>query len=166
MIHKGRKISDIKDENRTTQKTTAVALVTTVAEKMAKYSTREVKNAEQVRRYYVMFGRQSENDFKNAVTNYRIKNMPPFLTKDNIKIANDIWGIEFGHIAGKSKRRTPSRVEIDIVQVPPDILTTHGNLVLSVDIMFVCTIPFLITICRGIKFGTANRLQNRKRPPY
>ena len=42
------------------------------------------------------------------------------------------------------------------------IMDRYRNVALCIDIMFVNKIAFLVTISRGIKFGTAETLRDRK----
>ena len=46
--------------------------------------------------------------------------------------------------------------------IPLQIMQQYKNVTLSVDIMKVAGIPFLMTISRHIKFGSAGRLVNMK----
>jgi hypothetical protein len=46
--------------------------------------------------------------------------------------------------------------------VPAKILELHDKFTLAIDIMFVNKIPFFVTICREIKFGTVEALPNRR----
>ncbi len=48
--------------------------------------------------------------------------------------------------------------------VPPDIMALHEQVTLAIDIMFVSSISFLVTISRDMKFGTVERLPNRQIP--
>jgi hypothetical protein len=48
--------------------------------------------------------------------------------------------------------------------VPPSIRYRYQRAIISTDIMFVNKIPFLVTIGRGIKFGTVETLKDRQIP--
>lgn len=49
-----------------------------------------------------------------------------------------------------------------LVPIPKHISELHRILSLSADIMFVNKIPFMVSLSRGLKFQTVQRLKNRK----
>jgi hypothetical protein len=91
-----------------------------------------------------------------------LKNCP--LTTDDIMTAEDILGTNVQSLQGKQVRRGGQHVVIERQDVPRTIMEGYKNVTLSIDIMFVNKIPFLVTISRGIKFGTAETLTDRKHP--
>ena len=64
-------------------------------------------------------------------------------------------------LKGKTIRTKPSTIVTDYVAVPHTIFEDNRNVTLSVDMMFVNQIPFLTSICRHLKFTTAETLHNR-----
>ena len=69
-----------------------------------------------------------------------IHNCP--VTIEDIKIAEDIFGPNIHALKGKTRRKAPTRVEVDYVEVPHNIMMRHKNVVL-------CGISFL---CRDTSF--------------
>ena len=67
-----------------------------------------------------------------------------------------------GALKGKSVRKQPEAVRSNYVDLPRDILTRHQRIELAADIMFVNTIPFMVTISRHIMFTSAECLKSRK----
>jgi hypothetical protein len=53
---------------------------------------------------------------------------------------------------------------IEYVEVPSEIINFNKNVQLAVDIMFVCELPFMVSILRKIKFTTVKYLPDRKQP--
>ena len=69
-----------------------------------------------------------------------LRNSP--ITRDNIKAAQYIWGTSAAFLMGKTTRRQPGAVDINIetiTPIPPDILNNHGNVVISMEVMKVNT---------------------------
>jgi hypothetical protein len=105
-------------------------------------------------------GRPSTNDFLHIVKNNLHPNCP--ITSCDIHAANDIFGPDVGSLKGKTTRSTPSKVRPGIIDIPAEIMSHYRNVTICADIMFVNKIPFLVTISRSIKFGTAEMLANRQ----
>jgi virulence-associated protein VapD len=78
--------------------------------------------------------------------------------------AEDIMGPNLSSLKGKTVWRGGTHVRTEYHGVPRGIMERHWDVTLCVDIMFVNQIPFFITICRNIKFGTIEVLKNRKNP--
>jgi hypothetical protein len=74
----------------------------------------------------------------------------------------DILGADIGSIKGKTVRVAPNKVRTITNSVPAEIFDRYKIVTVCADIMFINRIPFLITISRNIKFGTAEVLVNRK----
>ena len=58
-------------------------------------------------------------------------------------------------------RRRPERVITDIVVMPWDFMRLHKFVTLAANIMFVNSIPFLLTRSRGIQLTTIEFLPRR-----
>ena len=56
---------------------------------------------------------------------------------------------------GKKIRRRPTRVEPNYLLIPASIIERCKHLTLVGDVMFVCGLPFFITLSRQIRFVTA-----------
>ena len=52
-------------------------------------------------------------------------------------------------------------MEYDANTVPPSITDKFDPLLLLADVMFVCGLPFLVTISRGLKFMTVQYVPRR-----
>jgi acetolactate synthase regulatory subunit len=52
----------------------------------------------------------------------------------------------------------------EYLKVQREIINLNKNITLTVDIMFVCGLPFMVSISRKIKFTTVGYLPGRKQP--
>ena len=137
-----------------------ITFLQTVDENKEGYTERELAGAKRARKAYNLMGRPSEKDFKGMVRAKLIPNCP--VTPKDIAIAHKILGLDIGSIRGKTTRRKPTVVETDYVEIPSEINATLGKVEIVADLMFVNTIPFIITLGKRIKFTTVSNLPNRK----
>jgi hypothetical protein len=121
------------------------------------FTKKELKQAEEARRLYVMMGRPSVHDFANMIKKGKILNNP--VSMDDYKIAETIYGKDLGVIKGKTVRTKPNPVMIDI----DTAVKERYNIVLAVDIMQFTGLIFLVTVSRNFKFITAMHLSDRKK---
>ena len=85
------------------------------------------------------------------------------ITRESIKHAVSIWGPSVANLDGKTIRRRTDAVilnENTITPLPHQILLNHSTVTLGMDVVKVNSIPFLATISRVIKLGSASELQN------
>jgi len=137
-------------------------LLTTTRDKKDEYDNRGYRQAEAARKVQNILMRPSTRDYMNIVTKGLLRNCP--VEKRHIMAAEDIFGPNVGSLKGKTARRSTPHVVTDKDPVPADILQRYERITLAIDIMFVNTVPFFITISRGIRFGTVESLNNRQVP--
>jgi hypothetical protein len=77
-------------------------------------------------------------------------------------VAERTFGPDVGSLKEKTVRRAADHVKISTVDIPSGLISHYCDIVLTADIMFVNKIPFLVTISRHIKFGTAEVLENQQ----
>ena len=70
----------------------------------------------------------------------------------------DIWIADVESIKGKSTRKTPDRVKIDIVALPTDILEKNKIVTLDIYIFYTNKIPFLLSLSQAIMLNTVQHL--------
>jgi hypothetical protein len=138
----------------------SVMLVTTVAVNTTKFSAYDVSRAKLARTIQKHIGRPSTADFIKFVKTNQIPNCP--ITVQDIKTAEFIGSPDLGSLKGKQPRTKLPVVRAQSHSIPLGIMQKYQEVMLSVDIMKVCGIPFLNTISRHIKFGSAGRLDNMK----
>ena len=145
-----------------TELTSGTVLVNTVEENKSKYTERDYQRALVARRLQNTIGHKSTADLVHIVKENLLKNCP--VTTADIMAAEDILGTNVQSLRGKQVRRGGQHVVIERQDVPRTIMERYKNVTLCIDIMFVNKIPFLVTISRGIKFGTVETLTDRKHP--
>jgi hypothetical protein len=83
------------------------------------------------------------------------------VTRRDISITDAIFGPAVGSLKGKTVRGKSTRVETTLTDIPAHIMAHYRDLTLGGDIMFVNGIPFVMTVSRHIKFGTAEMLKSQ-----
>ena len=91
-----------------------------------------------------------------------LRNCP--VTRSDISAANDIFGPSLGLLKGKTPTRPNKHIRGSTNGVPTEIMERHKRTVLAIDIMFVNSIPFLVTVSRKLHFGTVEALPNQQIP--
>ena len=135
-------------------------LITTVDNNKSRLSAHDYSRALLARALQRKIGRPTTKDFIRYVALNLIPNCP--ITAQDIKNAEFVWGPELGCLKGKTTRQPSPKVRLENSPIPAPILQQYRNVTLSVDVMKVTGIPFLMTISRHIKFGSAGRLDNMK----
>jgi len=70
-------------------------------------------------------------------------------------------GPDVGTLKGKTVRKKSPIVKNDLIEIPPEILEQHQDLVLEIDIMFVNGMPMLTSIVTTIKFRSLVPLKDQ-----
>ena len=143
-----------------TQFNSSIALVNTVESNKAKYSHRDFLRAQTARDLMCKIGRPSLQQFLTILDKNQLPNCP--VTRRDALIAEKIFGPDIGSLKGKTVHRPPESVQIQLNDLPIDIMTEYQQVTLCGDIMFINKIPFFITISRHIHFGTVEMIANRQ----
>jgi hypothetical protein len=81
------------------------------------------------------------------------------VTRQDIMAAEDIFRPNVGSLQGKTVRRAPHAAQLaPIVALPVKIMARYRAVLLTADLMFVNSIPFLITFSPNVRFGTVEKL--------
>jgi hypothetical protein len=129
--------------------------------KKNKYSNEDYRRAVLARKIQTVIGRPSVREYVQIVENGHLPNCP--INREDILVAEDIFGPEVGCLKGKTTRkRSPIVQEERDGAVPESILTKYRQVTICADLMFVNKIPFLVTISKHIHFGTVEAIPNRK----
>jgi uncharacterized protein YbaR (Trm112 family) len=91
-----------------------------------------------------MIGRPSDRNFIHLVENNLLKDCP--ITRQDITAANDIFGPNLGSLKGKTVCRSERHVRAVRDEIPRYVMEQYRDVTLCTDIMFVNSIPFLMTI--------------------
>jgi len=86
------------------------------------------------------------------------------IRRQDIMAADHLFGKNVNALKGKTVYRQGKPVSGRSDGVPPNILKRCQRITMSMDIMFINKIPFLITVSRGLRFGTVEVLKNRQIP--
>ena len=136
------------------------SLVTTVDENKTRYTNRDYSRAVLARKIQATISRPSTKSFINIVERNLLPNCP--ITRQDIMAAEHIFGPDVGSLKGKTVRRPSPQASVDYMPVPDPIVKQYQQVTICVDLMFVNRIPFLVSISRHLKFGTAEMLANQQ----
>jgi hypothetical protein len=120
------------------------------------FTDRDYERAKKARKSLGLIGYPSPMDFKNMVRSNMIKNCT--VTATDIANANKIFGPDLPSLRGKTVQVTPPPVVTDYVQIPREIMSLNRNVTLLIDIMFVNSLLFMVSVSRKIKFTTVEYL--------
>ena len=134
--------------------------VNTVADNKSSYSNTDYMRALAARKLQIKIGNPTAREFIKIVPRNLLPNCP--ITRDDIQAAEDIFGPDVGGLKGKTVRRPPHRVETHLEAVPWGILKRYQKVAVCADIMFVSSIPFMVSISQSIRFGTVEPLTGTK----
>jgi hypothetical protein len=126
------------------------------------FTDRDYERAKIARKALGLVGYPSPMDFKNMVRSNMINNCT--VTSPDIANANKIFGPDRPTLRGNIVRIKPSPVVTDYVQIPREIVSLNNNVTLLINIMFVNSLPFMVSVSRKIKFTTLEFLHGRKQP--
>ena len=132
--------------------------VQTVRQQYEGFTKKQVEKAILARKATGLLGYPTERDMEALVSN-NLDNVP--FTVTDIRNAKTIFGPDLAGVRGKTVRESPKHVVTDVVAIPRDFMKLHKFVTLVADVMFVNSVPFLVTSSRGIKFVTAEHLQSR-----
>ena len=137
--------------------TTGTVLITTVADNSYSFSNADFAQAVLARKIQKIIGRPTTQAFIYFIENNLLPNCP--VNCRDVLRAEQIFGPDIGALKGKTVRRQPPRVQVDEVTLPPTIQQHYQDVTLACDIMYVNKIPFLMSISRHIRFGTAQHIK-------
>ena len=130
-------------------------LVTTVNDKMKKYTVRQVKQAELAREYQRKLGYVSPGQLVKLIGQGKLVNSN--ITAQDVVRSLDIWGPDLGSLKGK----TPSH-QAQVEEEQPLLDNIQDlNQIMYIDIMFVNGNPFLIAVVKPLEYVMVNKLNNR-----
>ena len=140
--------------------TNGTVLVTTVADNANNISNADYAQAMLAWKIQKIIGRPTTRTFIYFIDNNLLPNCP--VNCRDVLRAKQIFGPDIGSLKGKTVRHQPPRVEVEEVSLPPTIQQHYQEVTLACDIMYVNKIPFLMSISRHIRFGTAQHIKNQQ----
>ena len=112
------------------------------------FSRKQVEGATAAHRLMGMVATLSPCDFEGMVCLNMLKDCP--ISNDDIANANKIFGMDLATIRGKTVRRCPKRVITDYLNIPRMLVDANQRVTLAADVMFVNSVPFLVSVSRNI----------------
>ena len=112
------------------------------------------------RKIQKIIGRPTTRSFIHFLDNNLLPNCP--VNCQDVLRAEQIFGPDIGSLKGKMVRRQPPRVAVEEFSLPATIHEHYQEVTLACDIMYVNKIPFLMSISRHIRFGTAQHIRNQQ----
>jgi hypothetical protein len=123
--------------------------INTVCQNFEGYTKKQIQQAEHARRLMGMVASPSKCNFQAMVRLNMVKDCP--VTNDEIHNAHDIYGPDLASMRGKTVQQKP---ETDYAEIPKQFLSIQGHITLVADIMFVNSIPFLVSVSCSINVIT------------
>jgi hypothetical protein len=140
----------------------AVVMVNTVKGIIEGYIQCQYNGAKAAQCGLGLVGYPSSKDYTNMVRSNMIRNCP--ITPADVKASNKIFGPDIASLKGKMTRNTPEPVLTDYIKIPRAIIDINKNVTLAADVMFVDSIPFLISVSRNVKFTTSEYVPRHTKP--
>ena len=138
-------------------------LVTTVKDQQSLFSKRQTDNARLARQIQNIINYPSTKAYRDMVRDRFFPDMP--ITQADIDTAEIIYGPNIGALKGKTVHHHPRHLQTGIDGIPADIKQAYSQgVTLTADLMYINGIAFLITVSRGLYFGTVQCLDNRQVP--
>jgi hypothetical protein len=128
------------------------SLVTTIRDNEMNFSKREVANAKKTKELKRLLGYPSDADLLDLIKT-GIKDAP--IDESDVRRANQIYGKGLAEVKGKNTVEKPPAVKID--HIPKPMISALQN----VDIMFVESLPFLISVSKPLSYTMIDRLPSR-----
>ena len=141
----------------------ALILVQTVRKNYEGFTREEVERAIEARKVQARTGHPSEKILRKEVSRKSarslFRNVP--ITTTDISNSKRIFGPSLPCARGKWVRSKSTKVRPGYVSIPQELLNLHKYITLAADVMFVCGLPFLITLSRKIRFVTVQYVPHR-----
>jgi len=118
-----------------------------VSENKSMFTRRQIQGAEHARTLYKSINKPGYAKFLRLLQNNYFRDSP--VTTDNVKRAVFIYGRDVSNLQGRATRPRPQPLRdmtSSMIHLPPTIQAFHSAIQLSIDVMFVQTIPFVTTI--------------------
>ena len=142
-------------------KTEGFSMLQTVQENRFPYSARQFERAKIARDVYHAIGNPSISDYKNIIKTNGLRNCP--VTIEDINIAEKIFGKDVSTLKGKTTRKKPNVVINDYIEVPEELKQAQRDIELCIDIMYIQSQMFFVTVSKHIKYITIDPLAERSR---
>jgi hypothetical protein len=133
--------------------------VETVESNMQLFSKWQVARMDKARSHYASLRFPSKQDILWILRFNQIKDCP--VTVKDAMVAYKIWGPSVAALKEKTVRKKPEPVKTETVYIPKEICELHKGVTLTIDIFFVNSIHFFITLSQVLYFTTVTHLPDR-----
>ena len=131
--------------------------VQTVVDNLSYFNRRQKRDIERARRLYETIGRPSYDAFKRAITENHFQHC--LVTLAAVDNMIQVYGPDVNAVKGKTTRSKAAHVSSNQpIPIDAAILQAHKDVTLCVDVFFVDTMPFLMTMSRNIRFHTIHSI--------
>ena len=113
-----------------------IALISTVKHNKSSYTDTDYHRALAARELQIKIGRPSTKDFKNIIVANLLPNCP--VTRQDINVAEDIFGPDIGSLKGKTTHRGPHKVRQPCADPWP--WQSKKGIVMSPYVLMLCTL--------------------------
>ena len=149
---------------RKSQEEAQVHCPQTVEDNTQFYSDHQVSRAKRAWSLLHATGCLTVSDLRKILKMNSIADCP--VTAEDIDLAEKIYGPDMASLKGKTICKKPQPIVHDYVSIPKELVETQQDLTLSIDAIFVNSMPFLTTISENLKFRTADFLSARTIEEY
>jgi hypothetical protein len=133
--------------------------VNTVRDNYEGFTKHQIKNAARACRLMSMVATPSPRNFQGMVRHNLLKDCP--ITSDDVNNAHTIFGPDLATIRGKTVCHSPDRVVTDYVEIPRNFFEKNNRITLVTDVMFVNSVPFLVSASRNLNLITIKHTPQR-----
>jgi hypothetical protein len=140
-------------------KSNEYVLVNMVQENFEGYTRYNIKKVQEAKKLQGMIGNPTKQEFAEMVCEELIANCP--VTVQDVHNANQFFGLDHTNRRGKTARTKPEHVRVDYVKIPWNYIEMHKYVMLVADVLFINSLPFLVTSLRGISLMTIEFLPLR-----
>jgi hypothetical protein len=120
----------------------ALCFIQTIREQFEGFTKREIEAARAAREAQAMIGHPPDREFKQLVS--RDPMLP--VTPQAVDHANKLFGPDLAGVRGRTVRKRPEHVAIEYMEIPKSIVERFSAVKLAVDVMFVDSVPFLVSV--------------------
>ena len=131
------------------------------AEKFEGFTREEILQTNLSHKTQSMVGNPPAVRFKEIVSAEGLINFP--VEVNDVTNSSTIFGPNHNRFRGASTIRKPKRVRKEYMKIPRDFYRLHNFVTLAADVMFVNSIPFLVTLSRNIILITVEHVTTRTR---
>jgi len=136
-----------------------VSFMSSAKENMMGHTPHQLKDAKAARKLHRAIGSPSLENMKMILKQNLIENCT--VTTKDVETAERVFRPDVGILKGKTVRKKSPIVKNDLVEMPPEILERHQDIVLEIDLMFVNGMPMLMSVDTTIKFRSLVPLKDQ-----